>query len=159
MATTRQTVDDQMKDIIHNLYCLMVQSHDYRGAQTTSAMKSEINYLLTNLQDISRTAPSLQLYLPPEIVDYVDSGRNPDIYTREFVEVVQKNNQLLKGKSDAFAGFRDVLAQEIAGGVPELSDAVGGIVSKTGGVWEEGGKTSDASATAENGDQTSEAKT
>src|ERR1700712_1273701 len=38
--------------------------------------------------------PSLaSIQLPPEIIDYVDSARNPDIYTREFVELVQRGNQ------------------------------------------------------------------
>ena len=32
------------------------------------------------------------------------------------MELVQKSNMYLKGKSEAFAGFRDMLAQEIVEG-------------------------------------------
>ena len=50
-----------------------------------------------------------------ELVEYVERGRNPDIYTRMFVEGTRRNNQLLRGKMAAFAGFRDVLAEEMRG--------------------------------------------
>lgn len=62
--------------------------------------------------------------LPPEIIDYVDSSRNPDIYTREFVELVQKSNQDLKGKAEAFESFRDILAKEMVAALPELKGEV-----------------------------------
>ena len=58
--------------------------------------------------------------MPPEIIEYVDEGRNPDVYTREFVELVQKNNADLKGKSEAFARFRDILADSLIKIMPEV---------------------------------------
>ena len=58
------------------------------------------------------------------MIDYVDDSRNPDIYTREFVELVQKQNQFMKGKSEAFASFRDILAEEMVKGMPEMKDDV-----------------------------------
>ena len=73
------------------------------------------------------------MQLPPEIIDYVDAARNPDIYTREFVELVQRGNQDLKGKMEAFASFRDVLAREIRGAMPECSGEVERVLSATGG--------------------------
>jgi len=40
------------------------------------------------------------------------------------VEVVQRNNQYLKGKSEAFRGFRDCLAKEIVRGMPGVEGRV-----------------------------------
>ena len=37
---------------------------------------------------------------------------------------MQKNNQYLKGKCEAFAGFRDLLGEEIIKAMPELKDEV-----------------------------------
>lgn len=73
--------------------------------------------------------------VPRELITYVDGGRNPDIYTREFVELVRRENQLVKGKMDAFASFRDVLAREIATANPELKEDVARVVVGTGGEW------------------------
>ena len=85
----------------------------------------------SNATDLSSKSPIPAI--PPEIVQYVEEGRNPDIYTREFVEVVQKHNQLLKGRADAMAKFRDMLAREMKGAMPELGGSVKKIVEDTGG--------------------------
>lgn len=80
--------------------------------------------LSNSLLSLSATSSNLSTQIPPEIIEYVEDGRNPDIYTREFVELAQKQNQYLKGKSEAFAGFRDVLAEEIVKAIPELKEEV-----------------------------------
>ena len=71
--------------------------------------------------------------VPPELIAYVDGGRNPDIYTREFVELARRSNQLMKGKEEAFGGFRDVLAEVLGEGNPELKGDVERVVVATGG--------------------------
>ena len=67
------------------------------------------------------------------MIQYVEEGRNPDIYTREFVELTYKNNQHLKGRAEAFGSFRDVLAAEIVGAVPELEGEVARVLGAAGG--------------------------
>jgi hypothetical protein len=69
--------------------------------------------------------------IPPEVVSYVDSGRNPDIYTREFVELVQKGNKTMKAKSEAFSSFRDVLAEEMASAMPEIKGEIEKVMKST----------------------------
>ena len=72
-----------------------------------------------SLAGLSSIASTLPTQVPPEIIEYIDDGRNPDIYTREFVELVQKSNADLKGKSEAFAVFRDILAEDMTRAMPE----------------------------------------
>lgn len=76
----------------------------------------------------------MPISLPPEIIDYIDHGRNPDIYTRELVEAVQRSNQYLKGKSEAFAGFRDILAEEMVKGIPSCKEDVERVLERNGAV-------------------------
>lgn len=71
--------------------------------------------------------------MPPELLEYVENGRNPDIYTREFVELVRRGNQLMRGKVRAFAAFRDVLAEHMAQAMPELRGDVERVLEATGG--------------------------
>lgn len=83
----------------------------------------------SNLQHQNTPLP----YVPPELIQYVDNGRNPDIYTREFVELARKSNQLMKGKIEAFSSFRDVLAGEMRKALPELEADIALVLDKTGG--------------------------
>lgn len=79
---------------------------------------------------IADTSPGI----PETLMHYVENGRNPDIYTREFVELVRRMNQLMRGKLHAFGSFRDVLAHEMEAALPEVRDDVRRVVEATGGV-------------------------
>ncbi|KAI0486869.1 transcription factor subunit Med10 of mediator complex-domain-containing protein [Xylaria cf. heliscus] len=94
-------------------------------------LATELTALSRSLQAVHRTATTRTLpQVPPELVQYVDGGRNPDVYTREFVELVRRGNQLMRGKQRAFASFRDVLAGEIESAMPELrADAAATVLA------------------------------
>lgn len=100
---------------------------DLPDAQADTAESSPVN------NASSSDPPLSSIHLPPEIIDYVEAARNPDIYTREFVELVQRGNQDLHGKKLAFAGFRDVLAREMRSAMPECREEVDRVVAATGG--------------------------
>ncbi|KAL2794395.1 mediator complex, subunit Med10 [Aspergillus keveii] len=155
---TLSTVDNEIKDIIQHLFEIQSAVHGYLGPETQQELVRKIKNLTTSLHTLSihtRDEPSstdpsnstnntnaninpsdppiTSIALPPEIIDYVDAARNPDIYTREFVELVQRGNQDLKGKKEAFASFRDVLAREMRGAMPEVRGEVEKVIRATGG--------------------------
>ncbi|KAI8627441.1 mediator complex, subunit Med10 [Xylariaceae sp. FL1651] len=156
------TLEQQLKDTIQSLHNIMVQVTAYDTATTAPSTSSPLPSLSTTpssatspasssrtsrdvlaaeltalsraLQTVHRTATTRTLpQVPPELVQYVDNGRNPDIYTREFVELVRRGNQLMRGKQSAFASFRDVLAGEIENAMPELRDDALRVVAATAG--------------------------
>ena len=47
--------------------------------------------------------------------------------------MARRQNQLMKGKSEAFASFRDVLAESIVTAMPELKESALEVVDATGG--------------------------
>ena len=63
----------------------------------------------------------------------MEDSRNPDIYTRQFVELVMRYNQQHKGRSEAFASFRDILGQQMVTAMPEIKDDVKRVVEASGG--------------------------
>ena len=89
--------------------------------------------LIQNLVKLSQTAPSVHIDIPPEVTNYVESSRNPDIYTREFVELVQRTNQMLKGREEAYRFLQEQIAWQLSNAVPELRDDVVKVVEATGG--------------------------
>ncbi|KAL8920727.1 MAG: hypothetical protein Q9208_006057 [Pyrenodesmia sp. 3 TL-2023] len=123
-----ERVDDQVKDVIQDLFQIQAAAHGYAGPQTEQELVRLITQLVGSLSTLSNDASTLSTRIPPEIIDYVDQGRNPDIYTREFVELVQKGNQYLKGKSEALSGFRDALADEMTKAWPEMQNDVEAVL-------------------------------
>ncbi|PTU17053.1 hypothetical protein P175DRAFT_0512548 [Aspergillus ochraceoroseus IBT 24754] len=148
---TLSTVDNDIKDVIQHLFEIQSAVHGYLGPETQQELVRKIKNLtlaLSTLSTHTRDQPSentthdnpnpsdppvSSIQLPPEIIDYVDAARNPDIYTREFVELVQRGNQDLKGKKEAFASFRDVLAREMRSAMPECRGEVDRVMRVTGG--------------------------
>ncbi|KAJ5587042.1 uncharacterized protein N7459_002807 [Penicillium hispanicum] len=151
-----KTVDDDLKDVIQQLFEIQSAVHGYLGPETQQELVRKIKTLTLALSTLSKDTtlpptdqstdssvgadpsnpPLSSIQLPPEIIDYVDAARNPDIYTREFVELVQRGNQDLKGKREAFAGFRDVLAREMRSAMPECRGEVDRVIAATGGATE-----------------------
>lgn len=72
----------------------------------------------------------MSIGIPHELIEYIQDGRNPDIYNREFVEKIQCENQELKGKSEAFASYTDALARQIVVGLPDLRDDVRQVIGR-----------------------------
>ncbi|KAI1393648.1 mediator complex, subunit Med10 [Hypoxylon trugodes] len=149
-------LEQQLKDTIQTLTNLMVQVTNYDAtstnpgtpSNTTSSpsgrtsrdvISSELRALSANLQAVHTRATSTDSsqaglpQVPPELIQYVDNGRNPDIYTREFVELVRRGNQLMRGKQSAFASFRDVLAAEMDRAMPELREDTAKVLVNTRG--------------------------
>lgn len=106
-------------------------SHLTTNCSTTDTCSSK--RLFQSLLQLVQTSRRLPIGLPPEIIDYVERSRNPDIYTREFVELVQRLNQQLKGRSEAYADFRDALAREMTSALPDCRDDIRKIMESTGG--------------------------
>ncbi|KAE9988414.1 hypothetical protein EG328_011174 [Venturia inaequalis] len=141
MAQTRgdpllKSVEKQVKDITSTLHTLLVITQGSTGQtqnELQSGLRKNIIKLLTELRSLISTTPHLNFKIPVEVIDYVQEGRNPDIYTREFVELVMKINQMHKGKTEAFGDFRDILAREFVGAVPEMRVPVERVVGVSGG--------------------------
>ncbi|KFY92010.1 hypothetical protein V500_04369 [Pseudogymnoascus sp. VKM F-4518 (FW-2643)] len=131
---------NQLKDIIQDLYELMVQTTSYgnvgQGVSSKDVLQNTVAHLhasLTKLHASASSPSATPIRVPPELIQYVDAGRNPDIYTREFVELARRGNQLMKGKKQAFGSFRDILAREMASALPEVKGDVENVVRETGG--------------------------
>jgi mediator of RNA polymerase II transcription subunit 10 len=89
--------------------------------------------LVQNMVKLSQSAPSVNVDIPPEVTSYVESSRNPDIFTREFVETVQRMNQMLKGRTAAYRLMQETLAMELGEGIPDLKEDIKRAVEATGG--------------------------
>jgi mediator of RNA polymerase II transcription subunit 10 len=92
--------------------------------------------LIQNLLHLAQSARRLPTHIPQELIQYVEQTRNPDIYTREFVELVMRYNQQQKGRTEAYASFRDILADQMMVGIPDIKDDVKKVLQASGGQLE-----------------------
>ncbi|KAL2181213.1 transcription factor subunit Med10 of mediator complex-domain-containing protein [Thermothelomyces heterothallicus CBS 202.75] len=150
-----QNVQEDIKNVIQDLFQVMVQvsNYDAAGRPTRDVLAQDIQTLDSTLRTLHANAqslpvPSADKPIPEPLIHYVENGRNPDIYTREFVELVRRMNQLARGKMHAFRDFRDVLAREMASALPEVRADIDRVLDATGGPTSSSTTTAAAAAAA-----------
>jgi len=138
MAPVRDpnNVDDEIKSVIQHLFDLQSAVHGFLP-ETKDVLVDKITELTHSLADLKKLSASPNssingIELPPEILDYVDGTRNPDVYTREFVELVQRGNAVLNGKQEAFKGFSEVFESELLGAMPGMESNVVKVMKNAG---------------------------
>ncbi|KAK9487216.1 transcription factor subunit Med10 of mediator complex-domain-containing protein [Lipomyces starkeyi] len=130
-----QAQEDRLRQIIETLLELAIGVHDYESVvQSRDAVVARVNLLTSQLSELDSSAKDTvaDVLVPREIVQYIEDGRNPNVYTREFVELLVKQNQFVNGKMRAMRDFRDVLAEQIRETYPELSNEVDVVLQNTG---------------------------
>lgn len=130
-------VTEHLRQIISNLYFVLVHAHDLNGETGRAQLSNEIKDLITNLQELTRTSRRLPTTVPIDLIQYVEEKRNPDVYKRQIVELVMQYNQLQKGRALAFADFRDILGREMMSAIPDIRDDVRMVLQASGGQVDE----------------------
>lgn len=115
---------ETQQQLIRKVYSCSSSVNFPRKANTSFCCWSYRSELSDSLAALSSSSSALPTQIPHEIIDYVEDGRNPDIYTREFVELAQRGNQYLRSKCEAFARFSEILGDEIVKAMPELKEEV-----------------------------------
>ena len=132
------TLAEHLRDIISNLYFILVQAYDFKGDDDNKQyLSSSIKSLITNLQLLTRTSRRLPTTVPIDLIQYVEDKRNPDVYKRQIVELVMQYNQLQKGRAQAFADFRDILGKEMMSAIPDMRNDVRTVLKASGGQVDE----------------------
>ena len=52
--------------------------------------------------------------VPPEVFDYIDQGKNPQLYTKDCMEKALGENEGVKGKIDGYRRFKALLMLELS---------------------------------------------
>lgn len=116
-----------LQRVVESLIELGVVVHDYPGDEPRSSelLQRKLGEFLADARSVASSADDVAgIDVPLDILTYIDNGRNPDIYSREFVELITRLNQSIAGELDALAQFKNQLAVDIAEQFPELEPHV-----------------------------------
>lgn len=130
-------MEEQIRSIIESFIELGVSVYDFPGTpEASQGMVTNLKRNVDRIFKLNQTSNDPQSALkdvnvPLEVVQYIEDGRNPDIYTREFVEAIRRSNQYQRAKMHGMGMLRDSLAEKIKEQFPELKDDVENIVQRT----------------------------
>ena len=74
----------------------------------------KLQTVVKDLQEIDKLRPLVaDIQVPLEVFDYIDQGRNPQLYTKDCMEKAVAKNEEVKGKIDAYRLFKAKLLEEL----------------------------------------------
>ncbi|AMD20411.1 HDL333Wp [Eremothecium sinecaudum] len=129
----------RLASIIESFIELGVSVYDFPGTQeSTQGMVTNLKRNVERIRQLNQQtcdpdSPLKSINIPLEVLQYIEDGRNPDVYTREFVEAIRRSNQYQRAKMHALRKLRDSLADKISEEFPDLEPQVQSIIERANG--------------------------
>ncbi|XP_047320764.1 mediator of RNA polymerase II transcription subunit 10b-like [Impatiens glandulifera] len=82
-----------------------------------------LNSLVLELDNMTKMSEKCSIQIPTEILNLIDDGKNPDVFTREILNNCIAKNQITKGKTDSIKELRRHHLQELDQAFPDYVEA------------------------------------
>ncbi|CAG0916932.1 unnamed protein product [Notodromas monacha] len=115
-----EQLENQLEGLIENVRQIGIVVSDFQP-QGQNVLNSKIHAVVAGMQEINklRSHPSIQdIQVPLEVFDYIDEGRNPQLYTKDCMEKALSKNEQVKGKIDAYSRFKSELLSQLSNVFP-----------------------------------------
>jgi len=106
-------LESQLELFIENVRQLGIIATDFQP-QGQTVLNQKINQIVSSLQEIDQSKNSIDIQVPLKVFDYIDQGRNPQLYTKDCMEKALAKNELVKGKIDSYRRFKAMLLVEMS---------------------------------------------
>ncbi|KAG0338046.1 Mediator of RNA polymerase II transcription subunit 10 [Podila horticola] len=118
---TRQDLELKLKELIECLLELSITVYDFQP-ESNSLVHQKIQELISQISDIEAFKDKLDIMVPMEVLSFIEDGKNPDLFTKSFIECVAGENQFTNGKITAMKSFESSLTQNLGAVFPEEMD-------------------------------------
>ncbi|GLG97245.1 hypothetical protein R5R35_004574 [Gryllus longicercus] len=118
MAASLENLETQLEMFIENVRQIRIIVGDFQP-QGQNVLNQKIQALVAGLQEIDKLKSQVpEVLIPLEVFDYIDQGRNPQLYTKDCMEKALAKNEEVKGKIDAYRKFKAHLMVELGNVFP-----------------------------------------
>ncbi|KHJ40733.1 hypothetical protein D918_09175 [Trichuris suis] len=118
-AARFDNLEQSLEALIENTRQLCMVASDFQ-ASSQSVLNQKLQAITSGLQDLdSKKSKFHDVKVPIELLEYVDSGKNPQLYTRDCIERTVAKNKELNSKIDQYKKFRCMLLSELTEEFPK----------------------------------------
>ncbi|XP_052063464.1 mediator of RNA polymerase II transcription subunit 10-like [Mytilus californianus] len=79
-----------------------------------AVLNKKLNEMITGMQEVDKMKSQMaDISVPLEVFDYIDQGKNPNLYTKDCLEKTLAKNEQVKGKIDNLKRFKASLLVEL----------------------------------------------
>ncbi|CAG8588602.1 29605_t:CDS:2, partial [Gigaspora margarita] len=96
-AHLEQTIDQ----LLTKIWEIMVQLNEY-DSENKWAVSRSLTDLVACFEEVNILQEKIQhIQVPMKVIEFIDEGRNPDIFMADYVDEVMQENQAVKVKNEA----------------------------------------------------------
>ncbi|KAH9502941.1 Mediator of RNA polymerase II transcription subunit 10 [Bulinus truncatus] len=108
------TLEQKLELFIENTRQMGIIVSDFQP-QGQNVLNQKIQTMVTEMNEIDKLRTQVQdVHVPLEVFDYIDQGRNPNLYTKDCLEKALAKNEQVKGKTDSLRRFKTMLLLELS---------------------------------------------
>ncbi|KAG1065310.1 hypothetical protein G6F42_026852 [Rhizopus arrhizus] len=96
----REATQDKLNELLQKLFELSVIVYDFQPDGNKLVWK-KINEIIEHYKEVDDLKDGIDSFIPEEVINFVEHGKNPDIFTQGFVERAATENQFTNGKIKA----------------------------------------------------------
>jgi len=113
-SSTLDTLEEHLERSIENVRQIQIIVSDFQP-QGQPGLNQKLQQIVKDLAEVEKVGKKVQdIQVPLEVFDYIDSGRNPQLYTKDCMEKAVAKNEEAKGKIDAYRMFKARLMVELS---------------------------------------------
>ncbi|GFY44788.1 mediator of RNA polymerase II transcription subunit 10 [Trichonephila inaurata madagascariensis] len=114
MSSPLENLEGNLELFIENVRQLGIIVSDFQP-QGQTILNQKIAQMVTYMQEIDKCKNQVQdIQVPLEVFEYIDQGRNPQLYTKDCMEKALNKNEVVKGKIDSYRRFKSLLLVELS---------------------------------------------
>ncbi|KAM7311067.1 mediator of RNA polymerase II transcription subunit 10 [Ixodes scapularis] len=114
MSSPLEALETNLEMFIENVRQLGIIVSDFQP-QGQTTLNQKINHIVTLMQEVDKCKPQVQdIQVPLEVFDYIDQGRNPQLFTKDCMEKALAKNEQVKGKIESYRRFKALLLLELS---------------------------------------------
>jgi len=109
-----EMLEQQLELFIENTRQMGIIVSDFQP-QGQNVLNQKLHTMVAEMAEIDKLRTQIQdVQVPLEVFEYIDQGRNPNMYTKDCLEKALAKNELVKGKTDSLKRFKAMLLQELS---------------------------------------------
>ncbi|XP_052860578.1 mediator of RNA polymerase II transcription subunit 10 [Anopheles bellator] len=113
MTSPLENLENFLEMFIENVRQIRIIVSDFQP-QGQNVLNQKIQSLVSGLQEIDKLKHQIDVNVPLEVFDYIDQGRNPQLYTKDCIDKALTKNEEVKGKIDSYRKFKSNLMKELS---------------------------------------------
>ena len=113
-----ENLESQLELFIENVREVGIIVSDFQ-VQGQPVLNQKLASMVHGMQEMDKLKNQVQdIAVPLEVFDYIDQGRNPQLYTKDCMEKALTKNEQFKGKIESYRKFKAHLLVELNGVFP-----------------------------------------